>query len=136
MSCPFSITTSVGFGFYASDNQRYGFAANLELSSSDIQVPIVGIGLSASGQLFSSGGGQSGFQILAEGIPSSLGNVYVRVKNLTTGQVIGPATLSSTTTFQNNGGSFSSSFNTYDQVVLLIHSDNPGTLPSIMWRVP
>lgn len=135
MSCPLSITTSVGLDFYVTGNEYKGFATNLSLTSSDIQVPLIGVGLSASGAVRSGGGSTSGFQVLAEDIPSSLGNVYVHMKNLNTNETIGAATLSSTTPYQNFGAGFSSALNSGDQVVLLIHSDNPGILPSIMWRL-
>lgn len=134
MSCPFSITSSVGFGFYNTTGEFQGFATNLDLSSSDIQVPLFGVGLDSSGALRTGQGHGSGLQVLSENIPSSLGNVYVHIKNLTTGESIGSVTLSSSTSYQNTGASFSSSLNSGDRLVLLIHSDNPGTLPWIMWR--
>lgn len=137
MGCPISVSMLFGFDGSTGANQNApirGFATNIAVSSTAITIPMLGVGLSSSGTYRGSAFSSSDFQILAEGLPSGIGNLYVSVKDVTTNQSVGPATLSSSTDYVNFSAGLSGSVSSGDQLVLVISSDNPGVVPSISWR--
>lgn len=110
----------------------FGFASEFKVTSSVIQIPVVGIGFLSDGAL-SFGAGTSNLRVHLESPLAS--TLTVDLKNLTTGNTLGSATIAAGNLSLLNAGSMPAASGG-DQVVLLLSvSGSDEILQGISWFI-